>query len=91
MPTVTYSETTTSVDIVHIKTSHNAEHVVHKFWSVGWSEMETNTTSATHAREDLQHQKPRETKVEHSHKALLPPRDEADHDAPTHPQIGLGY
>ena len=43
----------------------------------------------TDAGEDPHHQKPHEITVEHAHKALLPPRDEAEHDAPiAHRLIG---
>jgi len=43
------------------------------------------THPGTDAGEDPHHQnaqKPRETTVENAHTSLLPPRDEADHDAP---------
>ena len=43
----------------------------------------------TDVREDPHHQMTREITVEHAHKTLLPPRDEAEHDTPiTHRLIG---
>jgi hypothetical protein len=43
----------------------------------------------TDTGEDPHHQKPHKCMVEHAHKALLPPRDEVEYDAPTtHRLIG---
>jgi hypothetical protein len=43
----------------------------------------------TDTGEDPHHQKPHKCMVEHAHKALLQPRDEVEHDAPTaHRLIG---
>ena len=44
---------------------------------------EVNITKhpGTDTGEDPHHQNPREITVDHAHKSLLPPYDEADHDA----------
>jgi hypothetical protein len=43
----------------------------------------------TDTGEDPHHQKPHEITVDHAHKTLLPPRDEAEHDEPiAHRLIG---
>jgi hypothetical protein len=74
--------------------SHSRYHPPKKRTTVSYQNPTLQTPSSqkhpgTDSGEDLHHQKPREITVDHPHKVLLPPRDEADHDAPiAHRLIG---